>query len=698
MSHSKQLIALLFFILLSPFGFAEEGMFPFNRLPKQELLNEYGFELTNEWAEHVQKSSTRFPGGSGSFSSPHGLILTNHHVARGGIEQVSSEDNDYIKDGFYAETLADEVRIPNYEIRVLQEIVDVTEDVFASVTPEMNAAEALDARKAAIAEIEASSKVNTGLESNVESFFGGAVYNLFLYKTYEDVRLVWAPELSAASFGGEPDNFQFPRFNLDASLVRVYEEGQPASNTNWLKWNEQGSSENDLVFVSGHPGGTDRLNTLEDFAFQRDFYIPYAMGILGHWRAGLEAFMERGEEQKRQAAGEHFGIVNSLQVYQGRERFFAQGEVFKKKAAEQSAMIERAEESQNERYIQALNDIKNAKETYKELLWPYKLVAQGQGLAFWTRYFVYARSLVRLPAEDAKPNAERLPEFQEANRQALMRGLQTEAPIYPELEEAKLALGLELLSEKLGGEHPIVKVALADQTPETRAAELIQGSKLNDLAFRQALIDGGAKAIADSNDPIIKLVRVIDDEARQLRKDYEDSIVAVEEKSYEVIAQELFALDPNRYPDANFTLRLSYGTVKPYTENGWGFSPKGSEIAPYTTMGGTFERQEEKESVEPWILPESWMKAEEIIDPEVEYNFCSTNDIIGGNSGSPVIDRNGELVGLIFDGNRQSLGANYSYDDEVSRAVSVDVRAIIHSLEVIYGADRILNEIRTSEL
>jgi len=682
------LVALITFSSLSGLtAHADEGLWPFNQVPRADIKRKYGFEVTDEFLKKMQLASVRFPNGSGSFVSPDGLILTNYHIIEDAVGELSTAEKDYAKNGFVARTRADELKIPGYELNVLQSIEDVTERVNGAAKPEMSAGDAFAARRAAISAIEKESTEKTGLRSDVVTLFQGGRYNLYRYKKYTDVRLVFAPEFQAAFFGGDPDNFEYPRFNVDMGLVRAYENDKPARVENYLRWSKTGTKEGDLVFVTGHPGSTQRLNTVAHIEALRDTSIPLIIRMLERREALLKKYMAMGEEQTRRAQNELNSTQNGLKVYRGQLGGLKDPTLiaYKRKSEETLRKAVMSNPQRQKEYGDAWDAIAKARRELAAYERDRRFLDLGAG--FNTVLFNHARTLVRLAEESEKPNAERLAEYTDARRASLENVLFAQTQMYDDYERMKLADSLDFLRETYGADHELVKRVLQGKTPEARAAELINGTKLKDAAFRKQLAAGGRKAIEESNDPMIQLARSIDREARELSKRYNNEVLGVERTAYAKIARALFETEGDKiYPDATFTLRLSYGAVKGYMEDG-------KQIVPYTTLGGLYERVTLKGNKFPYVLPPRWMEKKSTIDPKTPFNFTTTNDIIGGNSGSPAINKQGELIGLVFDGNRQSIIGNFYYDEAVNRTISVDSRGMLEILRKIFDAKEIADEL-----
>jgi hypothetical protein len=660
------------------------GMWLPNQLPTERMQKLCGFAPDAKWIEHVQRSSVHI-GASGSFVSADGLVLTNHHVAAGGLHNISGPGKDYIANGFLAKTYADEILIPGMELSSLVSIEDVSARVKAAVTKDMLPAIAVKARQGRISEIERESLEKTALQSNVVTLYGGALYHLYRYKKYTDVRVVFAPEFAAAFFGGDPDNFEYPRYDLDMTLLRAYENGKPAKVEHYLKFASRGVEEGDAVFVSGHPGHTDRLLPVAVLKGMRDHTLPLRIASMESMERALLDYGAKGSEEARQAEANLFGVQNSLKAT--RPRLTAlQGQMIARKTDAEDAFRKGLRQREDLReYDKAWDRIAVTEQQRAKLYARYMFLEEGR--AFATGLFGDARELVRLVAEDGKPDAQRLPEYTQSKRASLEHGLLADTPIYPGLEIAKLTASLRMFSDVQGSGSPEVREILGNKSPAERAAELVHGSKLADAAERKRIRQGGAGAIESSEDPMIQLAKRIDDQSRRIRLEYEASVQEPQTQALTEINQARFALlGHDAYPDATGTLRLAFGLVK-------GYEQEGHSIAFCTTMSGAFAHEAAHGAKDPYALPVSWHQARGKIDGKTPLNFVCTADITGGNSGSPVVNRAGELVGLIFDSNQQGVADNFYYTDVQARAVSVDSRAIIEALRNIYGAQRLVGEI-----
>lgn len=664
---------------------ADEGMWTFDNPPLKQLRERYGFAPTQAWLDHIRLASLRLnDGGSGSFVSAHGLVLTNHHVARGQLQKISSPQKDYVKDGFYARTAAEELKCPDLEVNVLESVENVTSKVFGAVKPGMSDQEALNRRKVETARIEKESLEKTGLRSDVISLYGGGEYWLYRYKKYTDVRLVFAPEAQAAFFGGDPDNFTYPRYDVDMALLRVYENNKPVDSTNYLKWNDKGPPEGDLVFVSGNPGSTFRLDTYAQLEVTRDDFLPLVLEVLQRWLNALQAYSTRGPEQARQAAETIFDVQNSIKGLRGRyDGLLDKNLMAKRQREEQEFRTRVASNPQWQKdYARAWDDIAQAEQ--KEVSRVKQIVLTSFR---WATMANRALTIVHYVAEVKKPDGQRLDGFHDSELDSLRFRLFSPAPLYPEMEQAVLTDVLNFSLQQLGPSDPFIKAMLDGKTPEAALKEMYATTKVADPAFRKQLVDGGEASVAASTDPMIVMARRVDPVARELHKWSEDNVESIETSAGETLARARLAVyGKSAYPDATFTLRLSYGTVKGYPMNG-------TQAPPFTTLYGLYDRADGFSRKPPWDLPARFVERQNTLNLSTPVDFVSTCDITGGNSGSPVINRQGEIVGLIFDGNIESLVGDYVYDETANRAVSVDTAVMTEVLRKLYDAGPLADEL-----
>ncbi len=680
--------AALALLVVLPAHARDEGMWLFNRPPLERLKERYGFEPSPAWLEHVQKSCVRVStGGSGSIVSPRGLVMTNHHVAHDVLERLSTPERNLLEQGFLAHEPAQELACPDLEMLVLWAIEDQSERVLAAGAGKP-AAEAEAARRAAMAAIEEEAAARTGLHCEMVTLYQGARFHLYEYKRYTDVRLVMAPESAVAAFGGDVDNFEFPRFCLDMTFFRIWEDGAPLEAEHWLTWSEDGVREGELVLVAGHPGRTERLNTVAHLEFLRDVRYPSVLARLCRAEVRLSTFAARSDANALAASSDLLSVQNSRKAYVGLQGGLLDPALMGEKRRAEAAL--RAAVEANPRWKEQWGDAWErlaAAEEKAAALYPRLTALGGPGLALGGKLAGYATTIVRLTAEREKPSGERLREYRDSNLDSVLLGLYAETPVLAAYETLQLEGDLIRLCETLGADDPLAAAVLDGQSPIARATALVGGTRLGDLAVRRALVEGGRAAVEASDDPLLRFVRALDPAAREVRQRWEDGVTSVERESYARIAAAKFAVEGESvYPDATFTLRLAYGAVRSYRERG--------EVVPaFTDLGGMYERMRARGATPPFALPERWLERREALDLETPYDFVSTPDIIGGNSGSPTIDAEGEVVGLIFDGNLQSLTGDFAYTDEEARAVSVDARAIVEALRVVYGADELVLEL-----
>ncbi len=678
-THNALLTTALL-ISLSTSAQADEGMWLFNDLPNKLLQEQYNFTPSAEWAEHLRLASVRFnTGGSASFVSSNGLVLTNHHVGASTLHKLSDAEHNYAADGFLARAMSEELKAPDLELNQLVSIEDVTAQVTAVVTADMDHDAAFAARRAVMAKLEKQSLDQTGLRSDVITLYGGAKYHLYRFKKYTDVRLVWAPEASSAFFGGDADNFEYPRYCLDVTLFRVYENDQPAKIDHFLRWSDHGAVADELVFVSGNPGRTERIFTTAALRHLRDKKLPRKLNYLRRKEIMLQQYGLAGPEQQRRASRTRFGIENNRKRTLGMLQGLQTPKFIETKQQQEDALLAALREREN---------LKDSEAAWQQIAQVQQERAELIGV--WTvmdgRYYHLANHLLLMASEDQKPSGERLREYRDSARESLEQNLFSPAPIYEDLEIAKLADSLSLFAEDRGGDDPLVKKVLAGQSPQARATALIQGSQLASVEVRKKLANDDAATLAKSSDTMLQLAQLLEPEYRRLRQ-IRDKHKEIERQAYAQINAAQVALHgTDSYPDATFSLRLAFGTVTGYQE-------AGQTIVPWTTMGGAFAHQAAHQSQGSWQLPDSWTSHESQIEKTTPLNFVCTADIIGGNSGSPVVNRAGEFVGIIFDGNIQSLTSAYFYTDEICRAVSVHSSAIREALRNIYEAGHLADQL-----
>src|SRR5438552_12440337 len=675
---------------------ADEGMWLFNAPPLKQLKQKYDFEPTPQWLDHLQKASIRFnSGGSGSFVSANGLVITNHHVGADTLQKMGDAQHNYLRDGFYAKTQAEEIKSTDLELNVLMSIEDVTARVTSAVKAGMKSDQPSNARNAAIAAIEKESKEKTGLRSDVVTLYQGGAYHLYRYKRYDDVRLVFAPEQQMAFFGGDPDNFEYPRYDLDICLFRVYENGQPAKIEHFLKFNSDGPSDGELIFVSGSPGKTDRQLTLAEMSDMRGRYLPYVLDIFYRREVLESAYSARSFENARKAREDLFGVQNNRKRYDGYLAGLLDPQIWSAlNAREQKLRDAIARDPKFKSTTSAYDRIKNAQAEIAKNAPLYNYLEQERPITVGYRgpralsgdLFKYARLLTRAIDERAKPNGQRIPQFRDSARESLELELFSSEPIYDDYEILRLTNSLTDFASQFGVDNPIVQKVRAGKSPHARAVELVTGTKLKDEAVRKELYSKDAAALQAAHDPMIDLARLIDGPAREARKIY-DAQDEIKKQAYAELAKARFAIEgTGSFPDATFTLRLSYGTVRGYEQDG-------KQIPAFTDFAGLYQRSAEHDNKPPFDLPQRWIDKKGNLNLSTHFDFVSDADIIGGNSGSPVVNKDNEFVGIIFDGNIQSLVLDCIFTDKQARAVSVDSAAIIEALRKVYDAGALADEL-----
>lgn len=664
---------------------ADEGMWTFDHFPAARVEQAYGVKIDQAWLDRVQAASVRLTSGcSASLVSKDGLVFSNHHCVVDCAQQLSSAQVDYVKQGFFAASRAEERKCAGMQAEVLETITDVT--------PKINAATAgksgqvfVRARDAAVTATEAAGcGKDERRRCQVVSLYRGGQYKLYKYRKYSDVRLVFAPEFATAFFGGDPDNFNFPRYNLDISFVRLYEGGKPVASPQHLTWQTRAPKDGEPVFVSGNPGGTDRQMTVAQLETQRDLALPINLLQRSELRGRLIRFSEEGPEQKRIATDPLFGQENSFKVFFGRQ-FALNDRAFMdaKRAAETELKAKVAADPKLAADVgDPWGEIATAQTAYADQYLRFRQLESAAGSL--SDLFGYARDIVRAAQERAKPSTERLPEYADARLPLLEKELLDAKPIDAPLEQLYLEYWLSKTREYLTVDDPASRLLLGKESPEGLSQRLVHGTRLADPAVRKALWDGGLAAVRASDDPLIQFVRQIDPAALAARKRWEAEVSGPVDRAAERLARARFAAYGDAvYPDATFTLRLSYGKVA-------GWTHRGVTTPWFTTFSGLYDRAT---GAEPFELAPRWVAARDKLNPNTVFDFVTTNDIIGGNSGSPVVNAQGEVLGAAFDGNIHSLGGNYGYDGAINRTVVVSTAAATEALEKVYGQAALLKEL-----
>ncbi len=681
--------------LLAPLT-ADEGMWTFDNVPVQKIKAKYGFEPSQEWLKKLQLATLRFPGGTGSFVSKDGLVITNHHVGRSGIAQVSSASADYIKNGFTAATRDAEIKVPGLELMMLVSMENVTAKVNAGIKPGMNEKDALKVRQNALSTLKQEEDKRTGLNCESVKLYQGGEYWIYRYKKFKDVRLVQAPELQVASFGGDSDNYTYPRWNLDFALFRVYEDGKPYQPEAFLPFSRKPMELGDLTLISGHPGTTFRQLTHAQMAFARDIAIPYRLKSLARQRKALEAFAKTSSEAARISADPIYGIGNGQKRMTGQLMGLQKDENMAKVRETEKALRQAVEKDPKlkVRAGQSWARIEKAVARQKQLLKDSSFIDTRNSTLLG-----HALTLVRIHAEKQKPSDKRLNEYTDGSIKATENRVTSPKPIHKDMDEARLAAGLQEALDELGANHPFIKAMLGGQSPESVAKNAMGKTRLHELDFRKQLLDGGIKAIEDCQDPLIFLAKKLDPHNRTIRKQMEDEVEGVFTEHLGRIAECRFAINGKEsYPDATFTLRISYGPVATYATG------SGTHAQPFTTFMGLFDRHigwggngaKNGAGAEPngWTLPQRWLDRRTNINLDTAFNFIYGCDTVGGNSGSPVVNKKGEFVGINFDSVFEGQGGYYIYDDATKRAVAADAQGILESLGKVMDGEHLVKELK----
>ena len=663
---------------------ADEGYWLFSDPPIQTIADKYHVTLDAAWLDHLRGAVVRIGGGTGSFVSADGLVITNHHIGEGQLHTLSTRQHNYEESGFYAPTFRDELPCQGLEMMVLQSTENVTDRVRSAIKVGVSPDEAEAEQRAIEAGIEKESFDHTGLTSEVVTLFGGARYDLYRYKKYPDVRLVFAPDWNMAFFGGDPDNFEFPRYDLDICLFRVYDHGRPLDSRDYLRWNSTGPADKEPIFVAGHPGSSQRLVTMDELAYQRDVRLPLGLDELNRMERKLTEFSATSAEHAREAGEALAAFANSRKAFHGFLEGLRNPRLFDAKADEEKSF--RALLAQHPEQRAAVDAFARVRVAVEADRANYQAYQTYERFAYRSDLFNMARTIVRASSERAKPNGERLPAYRDSSLPGLEFRLFSGRPFYPDLETFFLTDGLENLVRQMGPDDPLVKKLLAGKSPRERAEDLVRSAKLEDVAYRRKLYAGGARAITESKDPLIRFAAMIDPAARAARK-VDDDDDASKQRAYAIIYQARVALGrAPLYPDATGTLRLAYGTLE-------GYGNGDSYFRSITDFAGLFAHAAAHGNATPFKVSPAWIEAKPRFNPATPFNFSSTADILGGNSGSPVVDAKGEFVGIIFDGNEPSLAGRYLYDPDDNRAVAVDSAAVVEALRKIYQAAPLADEL-----
>lgn len=674
-------------IITLPFAaWSDEGMWTIDNFPSSRVSEKYNVDVDEEWLRSAQLSTTRLENGcTGSFASADGLVLTNNHCTWGCIRDLSSDERNLSDEGFIATSREEELQCPGQQISVLVKLDNVTNDI-ASTTQDLADAEANEARKARLTDLESACEEAAGdkLRCEAVSLYNGGQYFIYTYKRYDDVRLVFAPELDIAAFGGDPDNFNFPRWCFDMSFLRVYEDGKPASTPNYLRWRESGPQDAEPVFITGHPGSTDRLLTTSQLKMLRDDVIPLWLLRYSELRGRMLVWQNTSPEAARIVQQRILGIENGIKVRRNQLKALHDDDMMAIKADQEAQLREAIAEDPELQaaYGDAWDLIDSAIQAHQNMYEEHLFIENDAAL--YSELYYYAKTIVRGVAERERPNNERLRAYTDAALPQVEQRLFAVRPIDKNYEKLRLTFSLEKMREWLGPDSKYVHRILGKESPESLAARLVEDSRLDDPAYRETLWKGNEKELKTSDDRMIQLALAIDPDARALRTRYENDVEAPRIRGEEKIADARFRIyGTDTYPDATFTLRITYGAVE-------GWEERGKMIESFTHTNRLFERATGQR---PFSLPASWSRAREDLNPDTPFNFSLTTDITGGNSGSPIVAGDGTLVGLAFDGNIHSIAGDYWFNQNNNRTVGVNTAIILEALKVVYGADQLLDEL-----
>jgi len=684
-------VRLLAVILLLPAtGYSDEGMWTLDNFPSATVEEKYGVEITEEWLTKAQLATTRLENGcTGSFASPDGLVLTNNHCIWGCIRNLSSDERNLSDEGFLAATRDEELQCPGQQVSVLTGYEEVTADVLGAIEG-LSDTDANEARKARLTQLESACEAASDgkLRCEAVSLYNGGQYFIYRYRRYDDVRLVFAPELDIGAFGGDPDNFNFPRWSYDMSFLRAYEDGEPAATPDYLSWRRGGPQADEPVFVTGHPGSTSRQLTMTELRLLRDVVYPNWLLRYSELRGRMLVWQHTSPEAERAVQQNILLLENSIKVLRNRLFALLNDEMMAEKAASERELREAvaADPDYEAAYGAAWELIDAAVEARRNMYLEHLFIENAAGLM--GDLFGYARSIVRGTVEREKPNEERIRSYTDAALPQFEQRLLADRPISKPYDDLRLAFSLDKMREWLGPDSPYVKTILGNESPDALAARLVANTRLDSVDYRRELWEGGIEAVRASDDPMIRLALAIEPAARELREAYEEQVEAPLTRGQEMIADARFRVyGTETYPDATFTLRVTYGSVV-------GWEEKGEYVPPFTRTRRLFERATGEP---PFRVPETWESARPALDPRTNFNFVSTTDTTGGNSGSPVIAADGTLVGLAFDGNIHSIAGEYWFDPSLNRSIGVNTAIMLEALDKVYDADHLLQELTVVE-
>lgn len=667
-------------------------MWPFDYPPVKYLKDTYNLKTNDEWYEDVRLSALRLPGCTSSFVSEDGLMMTNHHCARGLLERLKKDGEDLIKDGFYAKTLADERKIPNYYADQLVLIKDITTEIQTAANTGNTPAEKAANKKNKIKELTEATQKETGLICQVVPLYNGGKFSLYGYKRYTDIRLVFAPDMQVAYFGGDYDNFTYPRYNLDCTFYRAYENDKPVKSTNYFKFSLDGIKPGEPIFTVGNPGTTNRLKTVAQFEYARDITYRNQAFLFDSYYNALEDLKKKDPSRAKEFEDIRVNIGNSQKVIVTTLKGLKDPYVYAKKMDFQKNLQKAvwSDSDLKEKYGKVWENIEKTRMEMRKVAPQIASYSLVQNFMFGSKYFAQAKTVLEIAKELQKPEDQRADKYKAAKLDSTLEAA------FPEkfdklVESTKLWINIEYIALNLGKDDPLVKKLSGGKSGKNIAEYLLDESIFNDRDDVIDLIKDGAEAIAKSDDPILMFAREAEKKISELQKQAQE-INDTESTYDDMLGQAIVKVHNTELPpDANFTLRLSDGILKPFEYNG--------TVAPdFTTFFGMYDRYHSFRKTYPWDLHEKWVKIPSGFDLHTPFNFVSNNDIVGGNSGSAVINKNAEVVGLAFDGNIDSIIGNYIYIPFNNRMVAVDSRAMVHSMDKIYNAERIASELKSGKM
>ncbi len=668
---------------------AEEGMWTFDNFPIARANQTLGTNIDQAWLDRTRLSSVKFGGCSAGLVSDAGLVMTNNHCVATCVANLSTQAVNYAETGFTPRSREEELKCPGGTAEILTEIADVTERMHAAGQG-LEGRAFTQARDAEAGRIEQEACGDaTDKRCQVVSLYRGGQFKLYTYKKFSDVRLAWAPEDRAATFGGDLDNFSFPRFAIDAAFIRLYENGAPAQTPTHFNWNAEKPVEGTPVFVSGSPGATQRLLTMEQLYTVRGVVLPLDQLIASELRGRLIRFSLESEENAFIAMDPISGVENTYKRGRGRMAALIDPNFIQMKIAAERDFRDRYAQADGAAASDPWGELAAVQPIVRELYPAMALLEGGTGIgttpvAGGSQLFSWARTLVRGAQERGKPSAERLPEYADSRLSSVETALFAERPVYPSLEQVRMEWWLSKTREWLTVDDPRVRVLLGRESPEALSARLVEGTRLADPAVRRALWEGGVEAVRASDDPLIQYLLTIQEPTRAIRAEWEEKVQGPTDRASERLAAARFAAyGDSVYPDATGTLRLTYGLIE-------GSDVPGQRFGAFTTFAGLWDRAT---GAPPFDVAPRLLAARDQIPADTVLNMAVSSDTIGGSSGSPIVTEAGDIVGANFDSTVLTQRNAYGYDRDTNRSVIVTTGAVTAALRDVYGMDHLLEEL-----